>query len=287
MTRVLNSQLLTIILLFSLSAAANIKLMSWNAKHLGRKNQDLTASANLLAGADIIAIQEVNSTETGTKAATELARLLGVREGARFCIGLSEIPTDAKERYAVLWREKKISYVTTDGKEIVTCPAFAVTLRLGAKNAKKIVREPAIGTWREAGGGKFTLAIIHLVPTAKKPQNEVEPLFDTAASLPGKWLKIVLGDMNLDSGHSAFAAAITLGFKPALITGTKTSLKSKEKGFSQAYDNIWVKGPPSSIILFGVVDPFAVLPSLGVKAIYNGISDHAPIWAEMNTNAGE
>ena len=276
-SRALTWTTLLLTLLACQEALADVKIISWNAKHIGRQRQDLKAVVSLLKGADIVAIQEVNTGDSGAKAVAELARILGASSGVKYCVGLSEIPTDSKERYAMLWVEGKVSYITTDGNEIATCPVYAVTLRLGAKNAEKIIREPAVGTFKEKDGGKFTLATIHLVPTAKRPEHEVAPLFDTVATLPGKWPKIVLGDFNLDAGHPSFDAARSLGFRPALSPGVKTSLKTKERAFSKAYDNIWATGVEFRDS--GVINPYKSFPDMSAHEIFNLVSDHAPIWA--------
>ena len=264
----------------SKQAFAEFRLTTFNTKHLGRESCDPQKIAVMLAGSDFVALQEVNTGDTGAKSLAKVAEELGVLEKTKFCIALSEIPTDAKERYGVMWREDKISYVTQDGKEISECPKFAITLRLGAKHAKKIVREPAVGTFKEkAGGAKFVFATIHLIPTAKHPETEVEPLFDTLDSLPGKYAKIIVGDFNLASSSPSFSAARRRNFTSALGGEVKTSLKLKTKDFSQAYDNIFFR--ECSITNPSVANPYLKFPTLTPSQIYRQISDHAPVTATV------
>jgi len=138
------------------------------------------------------------------------------------------------------------------------------------------VREPAVGVFLEkATGKKFHLITIHLVPTAKRPEREVGPLFETADGLPGKYPRIVLGDFNLSSDHPAFAPAYSLGYATALGGEQKTSLRAKTSGMSKAYDNIWIKGEKMSES--AVLNLMQVLPEISQKQIYKTISDHAPI----------
>jgi deoxyribonuclease-1-like protein len=263
------------------TAFADFRLTTYNTKHLGRGSLDPEKLAAMLIGSDLVAMQEVNTGDGGAKAVAKIAEILGQAEKAKFCLAVSEIPTDAKERYAVLWREDKISYVTQDGKEITECPKFAITLRLGAKHADKIIREPAVGTFKEKStSAKFVFATIHLIPTAKHPETEVEPLFDTMDTLPGKYAKIIVGDFNLGSNSPSFVAATRRGFNSALGGEVKTSLKLKTKDFSQAYDNIFFRG--CQVTNVSVVNPYEKFPALSPSQVYRQLSDHAPVTANVS-----
>ena len=268
---------LLVLNIFTSSAFSEITIISWNAKHLGRKSQDLKASASLLTGGDLIAIQEVNAGVSGAKALFDLSVLLA-REGVKYCVGLSEIPTDSRERYGILWRDAAISYVSTNGSIIDRCPPQAITLRLGAAGADKIVREPAVGIFLERSTQKkFHFATIHLVPTAKHPEKEIEPLFSTIEGLPGKYPRIVAGDFNLSSDHSAFVVARELGYVPALRGEERTSLKAKTRGMSKAFDNVWTKNAKS--LDAQVISSIERFRDRSQEEIYRNISDHAPIMA--------
>lgn len=277
-----NQRFVLVIFLFCITeqSFAEFRLTTYNTKHLGRESGDPQKIAAMLSGSDFAALQEVNTGEGGAKSLAKVAEQLGLLDHTKFCMALSEIPTDAKERYGVLWREDKFSYVTQDGKEISECPKFAITLRLGSKHAAKIIREPAVGTFKEKNGGaKFVFATIHLIPTAKHPETEVEPLFDTMDSLPGKYAKIIVGDFNLASSSPSFAAASKRGFTSALGGEVKTSLKLKTKDFSQAYDNIFFRG--CSVTNPVVGNPYLKFPTLTPSQIYRQISDHAPVSATV------
>ncbi len=277
--------LLPLVFLVSASNSyASFTMVTYNAKHLGRKNLDIMRFANMLSGADFAAIQEVNTGEAGAKAVAQVAQELENATHAKFCFALSEIPSDASERYAALWREDRLSYVTQSGKELTECPKFAITLRLGAKHADKILREPAVGTFKEKStGAKFWIGIVHLVPTAKHPENEIEPLFDTMASLPGKFAKILMGDFNLAADHKSLMAASTRGFEAALAGEIKTSLKAKIKGFSKAYDNIFYRD--CGISDARVANPYEKHPDLTPQQVYQQLSDHAPVFATVTLSS--
>ncbi len=276
-----NKLLFFVVLIWNSIGLAEFNVVSWNAKHLGRKNQDLESSAKLLTQGDLIAIQEVNTSESGKLALGALTALLAKNTGLKYCHAYSEIPTDGKERYGVIWKEEKIQYVTTKGEVISSCPNYAITLRLGSQGAEKIIREPAVGVFLEKETGKkFHFATIHLVPTSKKPELEVPHLFDTIEALQGKYGRLVVGDFNLGSDHPAFDAARQKGYSPLFTSAVKTSLKAKKRDFNQPYDNMWGKG-----LTFKngkVWDVYKEFSQFSTQKVYKEISDHAPIEATIN-----
>lgn len=254
----------------------SLNVISWNVKRLGRDSFDFD-TAKLLDAADVIAFQEVNIRESGQNALQELADGMNARTGEKICMGLSEIPTDALERYAYLWKDKRIAYVRSDGQVMITCPATAITLRLGVRHADVIAREPAFGTFYfRPVARQFVLASIHLRPSGKKPQLEVAPLFATfeAIQIP----LIVAGDYNLDSTHSAFHSALRMGFRPAM-KGVKTSLKMKKRELNKPYDNFWYR--QMTMTRASVIDLYRTFPQMDARTIYNDISDHSPIVGEF------
>ncbi len=268
---------------FSSTVYADFTVVSWNAKHLGRKNQDLASAAQLLIEGDIIAVQEVNSSESGKNALSSLTITLQKLTNSHYCFAYSEIPTDAKERYALIWKQDLINYVTTKGEVLATCPKVAITLRLGSAGAEKIVREPAVGVFLETSTNKkFHLATIHLVPTAKKPENEVPHLFSTVDGLPGKYPRLIVGDFNLGSDHVAFTAAKSSSYVPAFSGAVKTSLKQKKREYSQPYDNMW--GKDLTFQKAKVWDVFKQFSQFSAQTVYRDISDHAPIQATVTLN---
>src|SRR4051812_16867654 len=92
-----------------------LTVLSWNIKHLGRRNLDQQIVTSLLQTADIITFQEVNKNASGLAALTNLKEKLQESLKLKLCMGLSEIPTDSQERYAYLWRDARVSYVKTNG----------------------------------------------------------------------------------------------------------------------------------------------------------------------------
>lgn len=254
-----------------------LTVISWNVKRLGRHSFDFRTS-QILDGADVITLQEVNTSASGQHALNEMARGMTARTHEKICMALSEVPSGSQERYAYLWKDKRVAYVKADGQVLETCPASALTFRLGVRHAEKIAREPAFGTFFfRPAARQFVLASIHLRPSGKKPHLEVPPLFSTfeAITVP----LIVAGDYNLDSTHSAFSAAHQMRFVPAM-KGVKTSLKMKKRELNKPYDNFWFRG--INLRKTHVIDLFKAFPQMEAREIYNKISDHSPVVAEFD-----
>ena len=257
----------------------DLSVISWNVKHLGREVFNSAQASPLLSDADIVTLQEVNTTESGLRALMGLAahlRELIVDE--RFCLGLSEIPNGAKERYAYLWKNSRVSYVKTNGEILVDCPSSALTIPLDRNNARSLTRPPALGTFFfKPNSRKFILASVHLPPTGKKPYDEVPTLF--GALNDSTFPIVVAGDYNLSSKHKSFAVARSLGFQAALV-GVKTSLRAKRRELSQPYDNFWFRGVEVTPLPAGrmaVMNLYEIFPEKDQKEIYDNFSDHCPI----------
>lgn len=254
-----------------------LTVMSWNIKHLGRKNFDPALAAPLLKDADVITFQEVNTSNSGKEALDAIAKELEKLTKEKICKALSARPSGGDELYAYLWKDSRVAFVKSNGDILDHCPTTHLTMRLGVKNQQKILREPAFGVlYFRPEARAFLLASIHLRPTKNKPEKEVEPLFETLSKvlLPS----VVAGDYNLDSKHKAFRAARTRNFQPAL-SGVKTSLQRKKRELSKAYDNFWYKG--LKIKGSKVVNLHSAFPSRSPAEIFNGVSDHCPITGEF------
>jgi endonuclease/exonuclease/phosphatase family metal-dependent hydrolase len=270
--------LVLFLLLFVARSAWAVTVLSWNTKHLGRDKFLVEEAALLMRDADIVTLQEVGTTNKGQEAMFKMASIWGTRVGDKICAGLSEIPDGARERYGYLWRGSRIHYIKTNGEVMKTCDSGAITIRLEKKHATALARPPAVASFLEKDTNKsFVLASVHLVPTAKHPEREVGPLFDSLKDLTGP--VIVAGDFNLSSGHGAFQPAIKMGFKESLPPNERTSLKQKRRELSQAYDNLFVRG--AKVARSGVVNLLTLFPQRDIKEIYNLISDHCPVWAKV------
>lgn len=258
----------------------SISLITWNLKRLGRDAFRGDLAARVLAGTspDIVLAEEVLSGAKGVRGVMTLAQVLKQVSGGReYCFGISDPSVGQHERKAIFWAKDSLSYVTTKGTDFTgDCTKPGITLPLMLSRASELDREPAYAVLRHNTLGKFVVAAVHLVPTAKKPAREVGPLFDSPRGTPySKLPTIIAGDFNLAASHEAFSAARTAGYSPTLPSGIKTSLKMKTRAMSAEYDNIWVKG--MSCGKARVLDTYAALPEIATKTVYNDVSDHAPV----------
>lgn len=252
-----------------------ITLISWNVKKLGHKGLNLDRVALLLSDADVVAFQEVLKGKGGQEAVRKIAELLAYKLSEKICWGLTDPPSGSIERYAYVWRDKKIAYVKTNGEILDTCTTSAVEVALDLKHADKIVREPALGTfYSRAAKERFTFASVHLLPTEKRPQDEVAPLFSAFENVDGPL--IIAGDFNLRPWHEAFMIARQMKFLPALKLDL-TSLKSSQRLLNEPYDNFWYRKLKLQSKV--VINLFEAFPDDSIYDIYNKISDHCPIKA--------
>ncbi|RYZ84976.1 MAG: hypothetical protein EOP04_16905 [Proteobacteria bacterium] len=256
---------------------SKLKIISWNIKHFGRANLNLEAAAKLISEVDIVTFQEVNKSSGAQDALKKISGLIASATGEKICWGLSELPTEGKERYAYLWKNARISYVKTDGTIISDCTNTAVTIRLGVKHAEKIVREPSFGTFYfKSEKRHFVLASIHLLPTAKGPAKEIGPLFDTFAGVDQPL--VIAGDFNMDSNEVGFADIQKQGFLFAM-SEQKTTIKKKSREMSKAYDNFWFRN--IKLKSYKVLDLLGLFPQLEISEINRTLSDHCPIQADF------
>lgn len=255
--------------LLTLSAAAQSQtyIGSWNAKHLGQGNdvRDWPRTAQVIKAYDFIAIQEVH----GTEAITRLEKMLEKRTGEEWSSLTSDSGvgrTRYKERYAFMWREKKIAYM-----------GGAVTyLDIG----DKFEREPFSARFATRDGKHYwTAANIHIIYGKKKSQREEEV---RELSKYVDWLiaeasegypVLVMGDFNLKPTNPAWEA---LGDKvyPLIVKG-KTTLSVRDRSYSSLYDNILTDG---RLPIAGVfIDEYPVRVKMEHATARKKVSDHAPV----------
>ena len=256
-----------------------LTVTSWNMKHLGREIFASAQASPIFADADISALQEVNTSESGLHALQDIAQRLSALIGDRICMGLSEYERGAKERYAYLWKNSRIAYVKSNGEVLNDCPSHAITIHVDRKLSSKVARPPAMGMFYfKHLKAPFVLAAIHLSPAEKRPQHEVSPLF---RSLDSQTLPlIVAGDFNLDSDHKSFKVAHEKSFVAAM-EDVPTSLKKKERALNKPYDNFWFRG----LRLVGVprvINLYEAFPEKSIEEVYNNYSDHCPITGQFS-----
>jgi endonuclease/exonuclease/phosphatase family metal-dependent hydrolase len=238
-----------------------ILFVSWNIQNLGKSKSDeeLSYISTKIKFYDIVAIQEVSTSEFGSQAVAKLADNLD-RTGSDWDYVISNSTSgDGSERYAYLFKKNRVKL-----KE---------KAQLEASLSEVMNREPfrAIFIFKNIEYYFFNL---HLVPTDKHPQIEVNRLEVLTTLYKGKRI-IMLGDFNLSQSDNSFNSLKSKGIVPSLIN-KKTSLKMKPVSgqvLNMEYDNFYIssqiKFKNSSVIYF--FEDFKDLQSA------RKISDHCPI----------
>lgn len=246
--------------------AGSLVIASWNACKFGKSKTDDTMGfmADILAPADIVAIQEVSTSQFGAQAMAKLCDALN-RRGAKWDYSVSD-PTHqspSKERFGFLWKTSSVQAIAQ--KPVLVSGLAAV-----------MEREPAVMHFR-TGEKKISVASFHLAPTDKHPENEVTGLAANRNLFVSPEL-VFVGDWNLSFGRIEPFIGPTFGMLH-LIDG-KTSLRQAagEDGYlSQAFDNIFIAGR-IKIWHAGIVD---FVPRFSDLAGAREISDHLPVYAVL------
>lgn len=244
----------------------SIRLITWNGGNYGKSKDETEIQyfATIIRWFDVAALQEVSTGIAGAQAVAQLADELN-RTGSKWDYVLSD-PTTGKgsERYAFFWKTSKL--------KLLGRPWLEQSLEA------TIDREPYMARfkWKDK---TFLLASIHTVPTAKKPQTEIEQLPVLHKKYESDNL-LIMGDFNLSQKHKAFDGLKLLGYQNSL-TDQKTSLKAKEKDgehLANEYDNIFYEDSTITKIKSGVIDFSYDFETLKEA---RQISDHIPAFLEF------
>lgn len=237
----------------------------FNGGNFGSSKSDETLKrmAKMFREADMVIMEEVSTyKDAGKKTAYKLLdELQRTGDGSWHLLASPITVGPGKEMYVVYYKASKLRPIREE---------FALSKLL----RDELDREPAMATFEvKKTGFRFMAVAFHLVPTNKNPRREVELL----AEKPQEFLTgsaIFVGDFNLpiEALRGPFQSAFNA---TALIEG-KTSLKQKidKKGgyFSQAYDNIMVRG--IKVLKTAIVDTVRLSGSLDSA---RELSDHCPV----------
>lgn len=252
---------------------AQVKICSWNLQNLGKSKSDaeIAFMAQTLKDFDVVALQEVVAGYGGPQAVARLADELN-RTGAKWNYEISDGTSStpyATERYAFLWKSSKVKKVKK---------AF-----LDQNFVNEIDREPFMADF-SYGGKEFTLVSFHAIPKKKQPETEIK-YFKFLPDLHAERNLIFLGDFNVPQSHTVFNPLKKLNFRP-VFEGQKTTMKMKcveGECLASEYDNIFYDSGKAEVLESGVVLIYKSFPDM--KAVRR-ISDHIPIWAEIDFNSG-
>ena len=232
--------LFTLISLISYSQT----LLSWNIQNLGETKFKRDSVINHISTvikssrADVIAIQEVVTGPYGDSCILKISKIIN------YNYTISQKTTgDGSERYAFLYNKKiKLNWSKLD-----------VTLQ------DSINREPFVASFR-INKKEHIIRQVHLVPTNKTPQKEVEDLYCYKDG-------IICGDFNLTCNHLIYVPLKTYFSMP--LCGKGTSLKRDGTVSENNYDH------------FLVDKKYKILESkvyiYSYKGNRNVLSDHLPI----------
>jgi deoxyribonuclease-1-like protein len=246
---------------FSQSDTSSLKIVSWNIQNFGKSKSDSTIEyiCKIVKDYDIVAIQEVTTSEAGAQAVAKLDACLD-RTGTSWDYVISNPTSGAgSERYAYLYKKSRVQL---KGKA-----------ELEQSVEASINREPYRATFLFKQT-EYILFNIHLVPTAKNPQNEIKFL-DTIPKIYNNKRLIIMGDFNLSQSHTAYDN-LKKSFNPGLKS-SKTSLKMKESDedpLNMEYDNFFVS-KNIKIYKSGVILIFKDFKTLRDVRM---VSDHCPIY---------
>ena len=248
---------------------AQVKVCSWNIQHFGKTKSDaeILYIANTLKDFDIIAIQEVVAGPGGAQAVARLADELN-RKGSKWDYVISDptISTPyASERYAYLWKPSRV----TKGRE--------AWLEHHYKDV--IDREPFFVDFTY-DGQNFTLVNFHAIPKKKQPETEIKYFRFFPDKYPDRNL-IFLGDFNVPQSHTVFNPLKKMGYLPALVD-QKTTMKMQCVGddcLASELDNIFLNGFTTELLGSGVIQFYTSFPDMKTA---RDISDHIPVWAEID-----
>lgn len=235
-----------------------LKILSWNIQNLGKSKLEFSETlefiTSIIKDYDVVAIQEVSTSEFGIKVISELDNKLD-KTGCLWDFVISD-PTsgEGSERFVYMFKKHRVKILKfsleKELENLLNREPFKLNLLFNNK--------------------EYYFYNFHLVPKEKKPENEIFHL--KKINMDGN--VIMMGDFNLSQSHNSFSY-IKKKMNPSLI-GKKTSLKLKEENewLNMEYDNFFVSNR-IKIIQSDVIHFYKKFTSLKSA---RKISDHCPIY---------
>lgn len=223
-------------------------LLSWNIQNLGetkfKKDSVISQISNVIksSGADVIAIQEVVTGTYGDSCIIKISKIIDYN----YVIS-TRTTGDGSERYAFLYKKNiKLNWSKLDDtlQDSIDREPFMASFKINKKDI--IIRQ------------------VHLVPTNKVPQKEVEDLYCYKDG-------VICGDFNLTCNHLIYVPLKSYFNMP--LCGKGTSLKRDGSVSENNYDH------------FLVDKKYKILESkvyiYNYKGNKNTLSDHLPILIKL------
>ncbi|MBW3243489.1 endonuclease/exonuclease/phosphatase family protein [Epibacterium sp. DP7N7-1] len=254
-------------------ASADTLVASWNVKHLGWNNdKDISSVASVASAFDLIALQEVMSTEGLASLEQQLETITGEawETMASDAIGRGSY----REHYAFLWKSSEVSWIDGAVVYIDDRDAFA--------------REPFSMRFETADNYRFVLASAHLIygDSVRERELEVHALDSYHAWLQESFAGTpiyIAGDFNLPPANDAWGA---IGQDTApLITEGATTLSPVNGRFANLYDNIWAPAGIEIPVTASGIFNFPAELGITHEVARETVSDHAPVWMLLDPGA--
>ncbi|OEC37929.1 DNAse [Pseudomonas sp. 1D4] len=258
------------VLASTIVSAADLTIMSWNAKRLGQSNEQSVAALATVAGrADLLAVQEV-MTEAGL---TKLEAALEKQTGEQWSSLASHLlgSRSYKEIYAFLMRDSAVAY--EDGAVVYM------------DRGDRFIREPFSARFKsKRDGSVFAAATVHIL-YGNGPQDR-EPEIQALATY-WSWLEdaysdtpvMLMGDFNTPPSDPAFRRLSQ--YAVPLITEGATTLSSRDGLYINLYDNIWVSSKTSfQLTSAGIMDYPRIIGWSNEKSRKH-VSDHVPVFVTL------
>jgi endonuclease/exonuclease/phosphatase family metal-dependent hydrolase len=223
-------------------------ILSWNIQNLGetkyKRDSVITQICDVIksSNADIVAIQEVITGPYGDSCIIKISKIID------YNYTLSARTTgNGAERYAYLYRKSiKLNYSKLD-----------VSLQ------DSINREPFVASFK-INNKDLIIREVHLVPTSKTPQKEVEDLYQYKSG-------IICGDFNLTCKHLIYIPMLKYFNSP--LCGQGTSLKRDGSTSENNYDHFFVDKTYKILESKVFIYPY--------RGNRNTLSDHLPILIKL------
>jgi endonuclease/exonuclease/phosphatase family metal-dependent hydrolase len=224
-------------------------ILSWNIQNLGetkyKKDSVITQITNVIKSskADIVAIQEVITGPYGDSCIIKISKLLNYN----YTIS-ARTTGDGAERYAFLYKKD----ITLNWS------------KLDANLQDSLNREPFMASFKY-NKKDVVVRQVHLVPTSKNPQQEVEDMYCYKDG-------IICGDFNLTCKHLIYISLLKSFNSP--LCGQGTSLKRDGTVSENNYDHFLVDKTYKIVESKVFIYPY--------KGNRNTLSDHLPILIKLN-----
>lgn len=247
----------------------SLVFVSHNAYNFGKSKspEEIAFVAKLFRGTDIVALQEVSTTDSGAQVVARLSDALN-RTGAKwdYAVSSSTHESPDKEKFAFLWKTSRVKVVP---QGIVLLDMFK----------DELVREPAKINFRVDNKYELVAINFHLAPTEKNPKAEVAALSKNQQAFSGNNV-ILAGDFNLSHRDLNPYFEDVLGFRHRIEGKTSLKQKNDKKGshLSKEYDNIYTRGK-ISVCKSAILDFVPKFPDLKEA---RKISDHLPVLIIFN-----